>query len=76
MLPAGRSPIIFASAVMAPCAVERAWFSACTAWSTTAWKRASSRASSAGASERRSISIQASFGMAFTEVPPPTTLAL
>jgi hypothetical protein len=74
--PAGRSPIFTNSASMAPLRVERAAFSAATAWSIRARNAASSRASSSGASERRSNSVHTALGIELIEVPPPVTLAL
>jgi hypothetical protein len=73
--PAGRSPISFGSAATLPSRVDRARFSPSTAASTIPRKRRSSVPSWAALTERMSNSMNTSFGIELTEVPPPVTLA-
>jgi len=73
--PAGRTPMDLGSTVILPSFVERASFScaaACCRISRNFWF---SVASASGSAERMSKSIHTSRGIAFTEVPPPVTLA-
>jgi hypothetical protein len=74
--PAGRSPIFRISASIDPFRVDRNAFSASTDRSIRSRKRASSFASSSGASDRRSNSVQTLLGIELIDVPPPVTLAL
>ena len=67
--PADRRRASFTT-VITPGRPHRA-FSSATAASTACWNLASSAASAAESDDRKSTSIQASDGIAFTDVPPP-----
>src|ERR1022692_3134911 len=69
--PAGRTPTSSAEADTGPRWFQRV-FSSATACRMAALNRVSRSWSAAGSAERMSTSIQASKGMALTEVPPPT----